>query len=124
MVIIPNYCYLCDDCGNKFEEFRTVGDHVRRCPKCNSTRVGRDYQTEFSGIGIVADGWESGGYNFGISYRYKNKADLLREIRSRGFEPSLHDNGLKPIKRELYGDEKRMLKHQNKTEPPQVIIED
>jgi len=121
---VPNYCYICSNCGKRFEEFHKVGEHAQQCPGCGYFGIHRDYQTEFSGIGIDADGWESGGYNYGIAYQYKNKVDLLREIRARGFDPSLHGNGLKPVHRELYGDERRMLGKKKKDDYPQVIVED
>ena len=116
---MPNYCYLCDKCDYKWSEFRTIGDHQRRCPKCESTEVGRDYQEEFSGISVVSD--FGPGYNYGISEHYENKTDLLKKIRAKGFEPSRHDNGLKPVKRELYGDERR---NKGKGTQSNVVIED
>jgi hypothetical protein len=120
---VPSYCYICDKCGHKWSEFRAVGNHPTRCPECDATDVGRDYQDEFSGSSFTDD-WSEGGYNIGISYKYKSKSDLLREIRKRGFEPSRYDNGLKPVKRELYGDNRRFDEQQKQVESKNIIVED
>ena len=101
---MPNYCYICKRCKTKFEEFRPVGDHNVKCPKCVSKEVDRDYFTEFSGVGVIGD-WEP-GYNVGIDYHYKSKKDLLDEIRRRGWEPSRYSGGLTPAHRPLYEHEK------------------
>ena len=120
---MPRYCYQCDECSYKFEEIRNIGDHVKRCPNCDSINIGRDYQEEFSGVGVIADDWGE-GYNYGISEHYENKTDLLKKIRAKGFEPSRYDNGLKPVKRELYGEERRMGKKKSKQVGYEVTAED
>ena len=116
---VPNYAYICRGCGYKFEEIRNVGDHVKRCTKCDNNDLDRDYQTEFSGVAVDTDDW-SPGYNYGISEHYENKTDLLKKIRAKGFEPSRY-NSLGKVKRELYGDERRMEK--NKSKPTNYAVE-
>ncbi len=118
---MPLYCYICTECGMKFEKYGRYGEHDVSCPGCGCIVIDRDYKTEFSSIGVIADDWPA-GYNIGISYHYSSKEDLLREIRARGWEPSRYDNGLKPVKRPLYEKEKWAPKRPK--EPDDVIIED
>ncbi len=119
---MPNYAYICRKCGHKFEEIRNVGDHVRRCRKCDNDDLDRDYQTEFSGVAMDTDDWGP-GYNYGISEYYDNKTDLLKKIRKKGLEPSRY-NSLGKVKRELYGEERRMDERKSKQVSHQVIVED
>jgi len=118
---LPHYYYICDSCGHKFDEIRSLGDHARRCPKCDSSEIGRDYQTEFSGVSVIGDFGE--GYNYGIDEHYDNKADLLKKIRAKGFEPSRY-NELKPVRRRLYADEETVVKQNRKDKYPNVVVED
>jgi putative FmdB family regulatory protein len=120
---MPRYCYICEKCGHKFEEIRNVGDHVKRCPKCDDTNINRDYLNEFSGVGVDTDDWDP-GYNYGISEFYENKTDLLKKIRKKGFEPSRYCS-LGKVRRELYGEERRFDEQQKKKKDnPVVVIED
>lgn len=38
---MPIYEFKCNECGNKFEMLRSVGDHRKdlQCPKCESKKV-------------------------------------------------------------------------------------
>ena len=117
---MPCYVYICSDCGAEFEEFRSVGDHNVQCPECSSKKIDRDYQTEFSGVGVIGD-WPP-GYNVGIDYHYKSKSDLMNEIRRRGWEPSRYSGGLTPANRPLYEHEKD--KESSVKQSDDVVVED
>lgn len=120
---MPNYYYICDSCGRKWNDFRAVGDHPNRCTQCTSINIGRNYKEEFSGVSVDTDDW-SPGYNYGISEHYENKTDLLKKIRAKGFEPSRY-NSLGKVKRELYGEERRFDEQQKKkSKDYEVVVED
>lgn len=122
---MPNYCFICPKCGLKYEKYFNIKDNKSVKCECGE-QTNRDFKSEFSGVGIIADGWEEGGYNYGLGKRYKNKADLMRQIYEAGFEPSLHDNPLTKVKRPLYFDEKRKIEHDQKSsikQPLEIEVE-
>jgi putative FmdB family regulatory protein len=114
---MPHYFYKCE-CGNKFDEFLPVSERNNTvCKVCGKT-PDRDFETEFSGIAMDADDWGP-GYNHGIGYHYRNKQDLMREIRARGYEPSMHDNGLTKARRPFYLDKEKL-----KITTSDIVVED
>ena len=39
---MPTYEYMCENCGNEFEQFQTIKARpIRRCPKCGKTALKR-----------------------------------------------------------------------------------
>lgn len=109
---MPIYSYICPVCEERHYEWNAkyVGTQILRCP--NNCKIGgvnkpailqRDYQDEKA---TVMPDWEP-GYNPGIGYHYKNKADLMGEIKRRGLYPSVHGGGIHSsnAKPGLYGDE-------------------
>jgi len=44
---MPMYEYRCQDCGERFEQFRWLSEADARtqCPACRSERVEREYST-------------------------------------------------------------------------------
>ena len=43
---MPLYCFVCSDCGHKWEDFRSICDIPNKCPECGKDLVLRDYQSE------------------------------------------------------------------------------
>lgn len=112
---MPIYSYICDVCGHRHTDFQVkyTGTVKIRCI-CTVHRMNmdghgvfghpvmrRDYADEKP---VMKPDWQP-GYNYGIDYHYKNKADLMGEIRRRGFYPSVHGGGTTRTKAGLYGDE-------------------
>jgi DNA-directed RNA polymerase subunit RPC12/RpoP len=108
---MPIYLYKCHNCDKTYEDIQAsmTGSRYIQC-ECGR-EMSRDYFEE--NAGIIPD-WEP-GYNPGIDYNYKNKADLLSEIKRRGLYPSIHGGGISVggSKPGLYGDEeyKHIMKH-------------
>ena len=101
---MPIYCYKCKKCGATLEDYQfiSVGSLRVECDLCGIT-MSRDYVSEK--VCIQPD-WPP-GYNPGIDYHYKNKADLMGEIIRRGLYPSVHGGGITSTRAKpgLYGDE-------------------
>ena len=119
---MPIYSFICS-CGEKSENYFGAKEEKSVTCKCGN-QMDRDFRADFAGVGVIADDWGP-GYNPGIAYHYKNKADLMREIYARGFEPSLHGSGLSKVHRPLYVDEKNHLEHLEKSginKPTEVEI--
>ncbi len=53
---MPLYDYLCRECGNTFEQLRSMKDADRdlECPACHSAKVERQLSTFSSGGGCGA----------------------------------------------------------------------
>lgn len=116
---MPVYSYVCDACGHRYYDWQPkyTGSREILCPKCidkredimgdNTATLGnlmrRDYHDEQA---TVMPDWEP-GYNPGIDYHYKNKGDLMSEIKRRGLYPSVHGGGIHSSRATpgLYGDE-------------------
>ena len=108
---MPIYSYICDKCGHRHTDFQVkyTGTIDISCPECIKNAINgadvffmqRDYADEKP---VMKPDWQP-GYNIGIDYHYKNKADLMGEIRRRGFYPSVHGGGTTRTKAGLYGDE-------------------
>jgi putative FmdB family regulatory protein len=68
---MPTYEYVCDACGNEFENFASMSaPPIKKCPKCKKNKVHRKIST---GGGIIFKG---GGF-YETDYRgdaYKNAA--------------------------------------------------
>ena len=102
---MPIYSYICDNCGHREYDFQvkyigTSTDIV--CPECLENLImRRDYADEKP---VMKPDWPA-GYNIGIDYHYKNKEDLMSEIKRRGFYPKVHGGGTTRAKPGLYGDE-------------------
>lgn len=69
---MPTYEYICDACGNEFEEFQSMSAApIKKCPKCKKSKVHRKIST---GGGIIFKG---GGF-YETDYRgdaYKKAAE-------------------------------------------------
>ena len=106
---MPIYSYICDNCGYRYTDFQVkyTGTIDIVCPKCILEEndyvvfLRRDYADEKP---VMKPDWQP-GHNIGIDYDYTNKADLMNEIRRRGFYPSVHGGGVTRSKAGLYGDE-------------------
>ncbi len=110
---MPIYCYKCPVCGEIHEDIQVkmTGTREIYCvcvPDDSKISQGgvlmhRDFAAEKPGI--IAD-WEP-GYNIGIDYNYKNKHDLMSEIKRRGLYVKMHGGGVSVSgsKSGLYGDE-------------------
>jgi len=100
---VPIYCYKCSECEAEIEVFRwSTEGHLEDCPLCGA-KLDRDYMAE--GFTAIND-WPP-GHNESINYDYKNKADLLSEIRRRGLRPLKHGGGVTKASPGLYGDEEK-----------------
>ncbi len=100
---MPLYSYKCDRCEDEYEEIRLMEDRnwLGPCGKCSVGITTRYMANE--GFTAIED-WPA-GHNESINYDYKNKADLMSEIRRRGLRPLKHGGGVTKAKPGLYGDE-------------------
>ncbi len=68
---MPNYEYLCKDCGHRFEQIRKFSDkQLRKCPKCGGVieQVISAPAVQFKGSGwYVTDYAKKGGASSGSS---------------------------------------------------------
>jgi putative FmdB family regulatory protein len=68
---MPNYEYLCKDCGHRFEQIRKFSDkQLRKCPKCGGVieQVISAPAVQFKGSGwYVTDYAKKGGGSSGSS---------------------------------------------------------
>lgn len=105
---MPLYSYKCDNekCNDQYDQIRLMQNRnlTHICFRCHTGKIAR----YFPGEGFTAiDDWEA-GHNESINYNYKNKADLMSEIRRRGLRPLKHGGGVTKAKPGLYGDEENM----------------
>lgn len=118
---MPFYCYICDICGETFDDYQKThtGSREIKC-KCGAD-MHRDYFKERPGV--IPD-WEA-GYNIGIDYHYKNKSDLMREIKRRGLYPSVHGGGIHSTRAKAgyYGDEEYKEMYNPTPSDPPVEVE-
>lgn len=113
---MPIYSYICDACGYRHTDFQVkyTGTIEIMCPGCCVSTKGatdgdmilgnimrRDYADEKP---TMIPDWPA-GFNHGIMYHYKNKADLMDEIRRRDLYPGVHGGGTTRSNAGLYGDE-------------------
>jgi len=100
---MPIYLYECDLCGLEYEDYQSTytGSRDIFCPDDPGIKMHRNYHKEQA---VIQADWPP-GYNIGIDYHYKNKSDLMREIRRRGLYPQQHGGGVATAKPGLYGDE-------------------
>ena len=50
---MPEYSFLCNNCGNKFSIIATYKQYEAatiKCTSCQHTNIDRDYTTDFSGM--------------------------------------------------------------------------
>lgn len=47
---MPIYEFICNKCGNEFEELVKSSESKVRCPRCNSTKIDKCFST-FSSAG-------------------------------------------------------------------------
>jgi putative FmdB family regulatory protein len=65
---MPLYEYLCNKCGNRFEELQGHSETEVKveCPNCESENVSRVFSTFSTGAGSAGcGGSDSGGWSFG-----------------------------------------------------------
>lgn len=110
---MPIYSYICDECGHRLLDYQIkyTGTRTIECPDCVvysqllgrylSLHMRRDYADEKP---TMIPDWPA-GFNHGIMYHYKNKADLMDEIRRRSLYPGVHGGGTTRSNAGLYGDE-------------------
>lgn len=81
---MPNYCFLCNDCHYKFEDYCSMSkiqEFNTDCPQCFSKNVGRDFKSEKTSgysairtVGALAD-----------RNTEKKSSDELASIKERNF---------------------------------------
>lgn len=100
---MPVYVYKCNHCNEEIEEIRIMDfrNHIHPCKKCKTGSTYRNMAGE--GYAVIED-WPP-GHNESIDYDYKNKADLLSEMRRRGLRPLKHGGGITRARPGLYGKE-------------------
>jgi putative FmdB family regulatory protein len=64
---VPTYEYMCENCGNEFEQFQTIKARpIRRCPKCGRTAlkrlIGVGAGVIFKGSGFYQTDYRSESY--------------------------------------------------------------
>ena len=83
------------------EDYRHISDgHLTECPSCKKD-LSRDYSEEVPSV--IAD-WPA-GYNISINSHYKNKKDLLDQMKRQGYLPQQNSGGVTRSTGGLYGDE-------------------
>lgn len=62
---MPTYLYFCNDCETEFEEFHSINDELKECPKCGSKNPpkrlipsGTNFVLANGGVG-----WAKNGYH-------------------------------------------------------------
>jgi putative FmdB family regulatory protein len=65
---MPTYDYVCEGCGNKFEQFQTItAKPLRVCPKCGQQKlnrlIGSGSGIIFKGSGFYQTDYRSDSYN-------------------------------------------------------------
>ncbi|MBI3819990.1 MAG: zinc ribbon domain-containing protein [Planctomycetes bacterium] len=63
---MPNYDYVCDECGHQFEEFQSMLDkNLVDCPKCKKPKlrrlIGAGAGIIFKGSGFYSTDYRKGG---------------------------------------------------------------
>lgn len=64
---MPTYEYMCENCGNEFEQFQTIKARpIRRCPKCGKNTlkrlIGVGAGVIFKGSGFYQTDYRSESY--------------------------------------------------------------
>lgn len=67
---MPTYEYVCDACGNEFEELQSFSDKpLSKCPKCKKSKLRRLFGTGasiiFKGSGFYETDYRSESYKAG-----------------------------------------------------------
>ena len=87
---MPTYDYVCDGCGDKFEEFQSItAPPLHKCPRCGKRKLKRLIGT---GAGIIFKG--SGFYETDYrsdSYKQAAKADTASGSSKSGSSAATSD---------------------------------
>ena len=77
---MPLYCFVCSNCGYKWEAFRPVSDIPKECPRCKEDLVLRDYQSE--GFMFFAD--IKPYYDISLGQKVTGRRDKANKYRAAG----------------------------------------
>jgi len=109
---MPVYCFVCNKCGNKFEEFFHTSDYSGTlCHVCESSNVRRDYTTEKP---IVLDDIQP-YFDFSIGEQINGRRDKATKYRNSGHTPlyGSHGGDVTVPYKTFYGDEQNFNKLNN-----------
>jgi putative FmdB family regulatory protein len=99
---MPLYCYICYDCGRRFEDFNRIDEHPKTCG-CGG-EIFRDYQKE--GVAIFDD--ITPYFDFSIGEYITGRRDKATKYAAGGYTPLAGGHGgdsVRPYK-QFYGDER------------------
>jgi putative FmdB family regulatory protein len=86
---MPTYEYVCDACGERFEQFQSItAGPIARCPNCRKRKVRRLIG---AGAGIIFKG--SGFYQ--TDYRSESYKKSAEKDKSAGSPPEKSSEGKK-----------------------------
>ena len=93
---MPIYEYVCNSCGNEFEEWQKITDSpVRKCPSCGKRKVER--LVSLSAFHLKGSGWyvtDYGGKKPGRGEKKSSKSDSSSDSASTSSSTST-DTGSK-----------------------------
>jgi len=97
------YCFTCEDCGNKWEEFKKIGTSSSECLSCGSNDTHRDYLSE--GKRFFDD--IPAHFNISIGEYVSGRRDMVTKFKSGGFNMlhGKHGCDITQSERRYYGDE-------------------
>ena len=101
---MPLYCFVCSDCGYKWEDFRPVSSIPDECPECNKDLVLRDYASE--GFMFFED--IKPYFDISLGQKVTGRRDKANKYRAAGMTmvgASQGGDSVMPSKT-LYSDEK------------------
>jgi len=99
---MPNYEYLCQDCGHRFEQIRKFSDkQLRKCPKCGGVieQVISAPAVQFKGSGwYVTDYAKKGAASAGSSSSSSSESDSA--VKERDSKDSKDSKETKDAKKD------------------------
>lgn len=111
---MPLYCFVCDQCESKFEDFLPVEHDMPNCPLCSlidEGEVRRNYQAETK---VMFDDIEP-YFDFSIGQHISGRKDKATKYRSGGYTAmyNQHGGGVTSPSKRFYGDEEYAVNVQN-----------
>jgi putative FmdB family regulatory protein len=84
---MPTYEYVCDSCGNEFEQFQAItAKPVRVCPKCGKKTakrlIGVGAGVIFRGSGFYETDYRSESYKKAVESEKKGADDKNKETKT------------------------------------------
>ena len=101
---MPLYCFVCNDCGYKWEDFRPVSDIPDECPECKKDLVLRDYSSETFKFFQDIEPY----FDISLGQRVTGRRDKVDKYRAAGLTMvgGVHGSESVMPSKTLYEDEK------------------